>query len=209
MAADSIELVSKAPKVYIETVLVVRPIKVIATILGVLAAIFILVSTAASAWLISRGAREGIWERCVFRSQAANQTRLMDCGHELLTDWVKAPQTLSIISLLVCVGAVVATSVALRTFNLKLKYRLYWVALIGFFIAVGFELISLVAFPIKFLQEISDKERQGTDWSFGWAYIIGWAGAICEFTSGLFLLLDRGADEAIFRENVDEGIEDV
>ncbi|KAH9504443.1 hypothetical protein Btru_063644 [Bulinus truncatus] len=63
---------------------------------------------------------------------------------------------------------------------------------------VAFELISLVIFPIKFLNEMSSSIEG--HWSFGWAYIVGWAGAVSEFAVGLFLLLDKGADELILRQ---------
>jgi len=205
MAGDDIELVSKAPKVMIETVLVVRPIKVFSTIIGFMAALFILMSTGASEWLISEKYQEGIWERCVFTKKNENTTEV-DCGIALPDDWVKAPQTFSLISLLVCVVAVVVSTLGLRSYNLKIKYKLYWVALSAYFIAVGFELVSLISYPLKFLQEVGDNERTD-NWNFGWAYIIGWAGAICEFSAGLCLLIDRGADEIIYRETTDEGEE--
>jgi len=207
MAKDSIELVDKAPKVCIETVVIVRPIKVIACLTGFVAAICILCSTVASAWLVSHEAREGIWERCVFTH--LNETSEMDCGFKLWSEWVKAPQTMSLISLFVCVFGVVVITVALRSSNITIKPKLYWVAIIAFLVAVGFELISLVAYPIKFLQEVSDNERESSEWRFGWSYIVGWAGAICEFSAGIFLLCDRRADEVVYRETVDEGgIED-
>jgi len=207
MAQDSIELVDKAPKVCIETVLIVRPIKVIACVIGFVGALFILCSTAASAWLISDDAREGIWERCVFLQTNATVEE-MDCGFKLLSEWVKAPQTLSLISLFVCVFGVIIITVALRSSSVSLKPKLYWVAIIAFLVAVGFELISLVAYPIKFLQEVGDDQRENGDWKFGWSYIVGWAGALCEFAAGIFLLCDRTADEVIYREVVEEGIEE-
>ncbi|CAL1531303.1 unnamed protein product [Lymnaea stagnalis] len=188
---------NKAPTVIIETVLVVRPIKVVGLLCGVIAVLLLMLSVAATAWLQADGTREGLWERCTYNKTVP---AWLDCDYGLPREWVTACQALCLISLIVCIVAIVFTSIGLRTSNFTIKYKLYWVGLITFFVAVAFELISLVIFPIKFLDEIT--EREEIHWSFGWAYIVGWAGAVSEFAAGLFLLLDRGAEEILYRERV-------
>lgn len=63
---------------------------------------------------------------------------------------------------------------------------------------VGIELMSLLAFPIKFLEEIS--EQAEVHWHFGWGYWVGWASAIFIFVSGLLLVIDKDAEELVYRE---------
>ncbi|CAG5125853.1 unnamed protein product [Candidula unifasciata] len=188
---------SKAPTVSIETVLVVRPIKVIGVLFGVVAVLLLSLSLAATAWLHADGAREGLWERCTYNQTVPDW---VDCGQALPRDWVTICQSLCLVSLIVCVIAIVVASIGLRTANFQAKYRLYWGGLVCFFIAALIEIISLVIFPIKFLDEIENREQ--AHWSFGWAYIVGWVGAVTEFIAGLLLLLDRGAEEIVYKENV-------
>ncbi|BFZ23624.1 hypothetical protein BsWGS_26663 [Bradybaena similaris] len=188
---------SKAPTVFIETVLVVRPIKVIGVLCGVIALLLLSLSVAATSWLYADGAREGLWERCTYNLTVPDW---VDCGQALPRDWVVICQSLCLVSMIICLIAVVLVSVGLRTVNFQAKYKLYWVGLVSFFIAALVEIVSLVIFPIKFLDEIENREQ--AHWSFGWAYIVGWVGAVIEFLAGLLLLLDRGAEEIIYREKV-------
>ncbi|XP_059157618.1 transmembrane protein 47-like [Physella acuta] len=188
---------TKPPAVIIETVLVVRPIKVIGLLCGVIAVLLLMLSVAATAWLQADNTREGLWERCSYNRTNPNS---LNCEMGLPREWISVCQALCLISLIVCIGAIVVTSIGLRTSNFTIKYKLYFTGLVIFFIAVAFELTSLVIFPIKFLDEITNRDE--IHWSFGWAYIVGWAGAVSEFAAGLFLLLDRGAEEVLYRERV-------
>ncbi|GFO34451.1 lens fiber membrane intrinsic protein [Plakobranchus ocellatus] len=197
----------KAPTVYIETLLVVRPIKVIGLMCGIIAVLLLMLSIAATSWLRADDVREGLWERCTY-NYTMTEPNWLDCELGRATEWMTACQALCLMSLITCVIAIIITSVALRNTNFKIKYKLYWAGLITFLVAVLFELISLIIFPVKFLDDISTREQY--HWSFGWAYIVGWVGAVAEFAAGLFLLLDRGAEEIIYRERVlheENGIE--
>lgn len=197
----------KAPTVYIETLLVVRPIKVVGLMCGIIAVLLLMLSIAATSWLHAERTREGLWERCVYNvtnSDYLDECKLADNSR----DWVVACQALCLMSLITCIIAIIITSLALTNTNFKVKYKLYWAGLVAFLIAVLFELVSLIIFPVKFLDEISSRDE--TTWRFGWAYIVGWIGAVAEFAAGLFLLLDKGAEEIIYRERVlheENGIE--
>ncbi|KAH9496531.1 hypothetical protein Btru_043286 [Bulinus truncatus] len=189
------EVEIKSSSVVTETLVVVRPIKIVGLLCGVLAVVLLMLSAAATSWLKTEGVIEGLWTKCVYN---LTDPDVVDCYSDSQRDWVTICQALCIISLIVCLAAIVVTSVGLKTSNFRIKYKLYWIGLIIFFAAVAFELISLVIFPIKFLNEMSSSIEG--HWSFGWAYIVGWAGAVSEFAAGLFLLLDKGADELILRQ---------
>jgi hypothetical protein len=92
---------------------------------------------------------------------------------------------------------------AVNNMDFKMKYKLYWGGISLFFLAVAFQVISLVIFPLKFLEE-NEAAQDESDWSFGWAYIVGWAAAGLQFIAGLFFLLDRGAEELVERERVEQ-----
>ena len=82
--------------------------------------------------------------------------------------------------------------------TLKSKHQLTTLPLPNIFVSDAVQLISLVTFPVKFLEEISD--RPEAHWHFGWAYGIGWGAAIFIFIAGLLLLIDKGAEEVVYRE---------
>jgi len=201
MGEDGKEPLTKAPTVYIETVLITRPIKVLGVVLGAFGILLLAVSTGASAWLDNNAGREGLWTRCKYEDEEVKFN--LTCGWKLIQEWGATPQALTLLSVIGSIVGVACASHALNTTEYKLKYRLYWVALIAFFLAVGVEVLALVYIPIKFIEDIYDFEEK--TWNFGWAYIMGWAGAILEFCAGLFLLIDRGAEEVVYRERVEEG----
>ncbi|RUS88719.1 hypothetical protein EGW08_003534 [Elysia chlorotica] len=67
----------KAPTVYIETLLVVRPIKVVGLMCGIIAVLLLLLSIAATSWLQAERTREGLWEKCVYN--VTNSDYLDEC----------------------------------------------------------------------------------------------------------------------------------
>lgn len=64
--------------------------------------------------------------------------------------------------------------------------------------AVASELIALIVYPIKYIEELEEApgpESQNSDWEFGWAYGIGWGAAIFMFGGAILVLLDKETDE--------------
>ncbi|KAK7490979.1 hypothetical protein BaRGS_00017851 [Batillaria attramentaria] len=184
-----------APTTTIETLVVVRPLKVIAVVLAALAMMLMMLSVAATTWLEANSVREGLWEKCTFRE---NETDMVDCDINVPRDWLQACRALCMIAMILTFIGIIVASVGLRSENFRFKYRYYVVSMVIWFSAVGIQLISLVTFPIKFLDEIDDRAQ--LHWEFGWAYGVGWGAAVFIFVSGILLLIDKGAEEIIYRE---------
>ena len=76
--------------------------------------------------------------------------------------------------------------------------------------SVIFNATAFIIFPVKFDEELEKMDIE--DWSFGWAYGLGWAVSILFLGSAFLLWLDKDTDEIIFREKTsynNEGIEEV
>jgi hypothetical protein len=60
------------------------------------------------------------------------------------------------------------------------------------------EVISLIVFPIKYIEEA---EADGvTHYEFGWGYGVGWGATIFMLGSGILLWCDRNGEEVLYRE---------
>ncbi|KAL8609981.1 hypothetical protein ACOMHN_029474 [Nucella lapillus] len=184
-----------APTTTIETLVIVRPLKVIAVILAALAMLLILLSVAATTWLEANTVRQGLWEKCRYRD---NHTDTLDCDLALRTAWLQVCRSLCLLAMILIFFGIVVTSAGLRTANFRNKSRYYLVGMILWFLADALELSSLVTYPIKFLDNIT--EHSELHWQFGWAYGVGWGGAIFVFLAGLLLLIDKGSEEVVYRE---------
>lgn len=185
-----------APTTQIETVTVVRPLKVMALVCGVLAIILLIISTASTAWLEAEGYRQGLWEECEWDPRDIDNT--MNCRANPQKDWILACASLSIIAMLVvCIGTIL-TGIGLVTNNANKKYIYYRIAMYLMFFAVVCMVIGLIVFPAKFMTEIN--ERGKTEWFFAWAYGVAWGGAIFIFGAAILLLLDKESEEIYYRE---------
>ena len=69
---------------------------------------------------------------------------------------------------------------------------------------------SLIIYPVKYDDELERLDIN--DWTFGWAYGLGWVVSVMFMGSAFLLWLDKDTDEIIFREKTsynNEGIEEV
>lgn len=64
--------------------------------------------------------------------------------------------------------------------------------------AVVLMIISLIVFPVMFMQEI--KQREKPEWFFGWAYGLAWGATIFLFGAAILLLVDKESEEVFYRE---------
>ncbi|KAK6176312.1 hypothetical protein SNE40_014617 [Patella caerulea] len=190
-----------APTVAIETVIIVRPLKVIAVLCGCVALFLMMLSIAATTWLEADGRREGLWELC---RRTDTDGMEIECIKNQPRAWIEACRALCLMALAVCLCAVIVACVGLKTERFRWKYHYYKAAMIIMFIAVTLQAISLIIFPVKFLEEITQKEE--VRWEFGWAYGIGWGSAIFMLGASILLLIDRDNEEVMYREKTNHNI---
>lgn len=194
-----------APTVSIETVIVVRPMKVMAVMLGFVAILLMILVVGASSWVKVSVYREGLWDRCYITGPGR-----ITCQEGEERSWILACRALCVLAGALCFVAGVVTSRGLCAMTFRKRYRCYFVAMLIYFLAVFFNITALIIFPIKYDEEL---RRNGIkEWVFGWAYGLGWGVTVIILISAFLLWLDKDADEIIFREKTsynNEGIEEV
>jgi len=198
-----------APTTTIETVTVVRPLKVIALICLIISVILLIVCLATTTWLKAGDFRTGLFEECsVARTAGATASPKLPKAAPPLGEcqpvkyrgkvYIQATAALLVIAGIVTVIAIIMTILGLTTQNPNRKYLFYRVAMYLALIAVLFELIGLVVFPVCFYMELKD---WGTlPWEFDWSYGVAWGAALFAFGSSLLLICDKEHEEIYYKE---------
>ncbi|CAH1774993.1 unnamed protein product [Owenia fusiformis] len=175
-----------------ETVTVVRPLKVMALVCGIISILLIIISIASTEWLTADGNyRQGLWQDC-------QDGREPVCQNNPAKAWIQACAALCIITLIFATGATILTVFGLLSKNSVWKFRFYRIAMIIMFFCVLCQVISLIVFPAMFMQEIQSLGK--SQWMFGWSYGVGWGAAIFLFGGAILLLMDKESEEIYYRE---------
>lgn len=191
-----------APTTTIETVTVVRPLKVIAFICGLIVILLMILCLASSNWLTAEKFRQGLWEQCIDDDSPLplpfNIEKKPGCYPARSVSYIQGAAALCVITLIFDIGATVMTGCGLCSKDPIRKYKLYRYALYVMVGALLSILIALVIYPACFAAEIEESNRQV--WEFGWAYGVGWGAAIFLFGAILLLLCDKETDEIYYKE---------
>ncbi|GFQ65138.1 transmembrane protein 47 [Trichonephila clavata] len=191
-----------APSTTIETVTVVRPLKVIAFICGLIVILLMILCLASSNWLTAEKFRQGLWEQCV--DNGAMQPLPFElkvkpgCYPARKVPYIQWAAALCVITLLLDILATVMTGMGLCSKDPTRKYTLYRFALYVMVGALLSVLIALVIYPACFASEIERSNR--SVWEFGWAYGVAWGAAIFLFGAILLLLCDKETEEIYYKE---------
>ncbi|CAG0895827.1 unnamed protein product [Darwinula stevensoni] len=191
-----------APTTTIETVTIVRPLKVIAFICGAIVVLLMVLALASTDWLLSNGWRQGLFEHCVEDGApeplpfGINQKK--GCYRARNEPYIMASAGLCIVALLLDVFGTFLTGMGLWTKDPIKKYKYYRLALYVMVAALLSVLIALVVYPVCFTGEL-DKGNRNL-WEFGWAYGVGWGAAIFLFGSIVLLICDKESEEIYFKE---------
>lgn len=187
-----------APTQQIESITVVRPLKVMAMICGIVGILLLTIATASTYWLEADGYRQGLWEVCKNNPITGD----FECSSNEMKPWITACAALSIVTLVVSLVAVILNGVGLQSADPKTKYKFYRVAMYVMFVAIVCLVVSLMLFPIMFMQEIDvwSTENQIDKWYFSWAYGLAWGGCIFLIGAAILLLVDKESEEIFYRE---------
>ncbi|CAG0913329.1 unnamed protein product [Notodromas monacha] len=192
-----------APTTTIETVTIVRPLKVIAFICGVIVMLLLVLSLASSEWLLAQGWRQGLFKHCVSP----------DAIHPLPFGWLSteagcfrvpfrtyiiACSIMFIFALLLDAFGTLLTGLGLWSQDSTRKYKYYKIALYVMTAALILVLMALVLYPICFGIEMRFGNRDL--WEFGWAYGVGWGASIFLFGGIVLLLVDKESEEIYYKE---------
>ncbi|KAL3862561.1 hypothetical protein ACJMK2_008521 [Sinanodonta woodiana] len=190
---DVSESTKMAPTVSIETIMVIRPFKVMAMLLGFIAVLLLMLSIGATSWIYADGKREGLWQVC------AVEGAYMDCAqNNTERDWIYACRSLCLIAITTCFIGAIVVCIGLQAQSFQSRYRHYVLGMMIYFLAILFQSTALIIFPIKLDEELFEKDVER--WAFGWAYGIGWVTVVIMTTAALLICFDKDTDEIIYRE---------
>jgi hypothetical protein len=181
---------------------VVKPLKVIACICGLVGVILTVIAITTAHWLEATGFSQGLWEYCVIDSRASDAVE--KCTSTTDKVWIvvctalciAALVTSAIASLLACIG--LCTNQAKRT----VRRAFFCAAASIMFFALASLLAAVILYPIMFISEISDyrNEFNISQWFFSWSYGVAWGAAIFLFGSAVLLAIGRETQTVMYRE---------
>nr|XP_022344985.1 uncharacterized protein LOC111137691 [Crassostrea virginica] len=193
-----------APTASMETVVVVRIIKVVAAMLLGASLLVSVLSIATSAWIKSNARQEGLWTDCMSPTGSILE---YECTANKPRGWLDACRILICVALALDLIGFIMVTFGIQTLNFGLKYKYYNISIIILFLAVIPQLIVVIMFPVKYNEELN-----GADWVVGWSYVAAVVSAILVLAGAILVLIDRGADESLIREKTcyynDESIEE-
>uniref|UniRef100_A0A8R1XRN1 Uncharacterized protein n=1 Tax=Onchocerca volvulus TaxID=6282 RepID=A0A8R1XRN1_ONCVO len=186
----------EAQSTTIETVTVIRPLKVIALMCLFVAFILLILCLSTTWWLRSGGFRTGLWLECT--SSDLTQSTIAGGPPPGRCQKVHRNAALLITAAVFTFFAFFLNVFGLRSRDLHWKYVFYkfatYISLFGVFL----ELISLIVFPVCFYVEM--KNFGYRNWEFDWSYGVAWGATLFSFSASLSLICDKEHEEVYFKE---------
>ncbi|KRZ08952.1 Transmembrane protein 47 [Trichinella zimbabwensis] len=191
----------------IETVTIIRPLKIISLICECLALALLILALCTSSWLKTGCCfRTGLFRECV-SDDVSTDTKLplespapgqCQSSRIVYKAYFQTAAAFLILAALCIVSCIFATVLGLKATSLGRKYLYYKIAMYLALIAVISELISLIVFPVCFYLELENWVV--TSWEFDWSYGIAWGTTICTFFACLMLICDKEHEEIYYKE---------
>ncbi|GAB6031387.1 hypothetical protein CHUAL_009169 [Chamberlinius hualienensis] len=186
---------------YLDQVLV-NAREVITCVCGLIVLLLMILCLASPDWLLTDKFRQGLWVHCIADDAPTplpfNLTERGGCFNVRHKGYIQASATLCVLCLLFDVVATAMTAFGLFIKDPGFKRRLYRLAVYIMVGALVNILIALIVYPSCFGMELETSNRRV--WEFGWAYGVGWGGAIFLFGAIVLLLCDKNQGEVYYRE---------
>jgi len=196
-----------APTTAIETVLVVRPLKVTAFACGFVATFLLIVSISVTAWLTTDDVRRGLWSVC---DRGPNNTvnctpinlevfedGILSMADQIVPGWYLGVAILMTSGLVIGLIATILCGVGLLSSSIDRKYKYYRSSMYIMILAVIALVTGLIVLPVMFSKRINIEE---SDWYFAWAYGVAWGGTIFQIGHAVLLYIDKETEEIFFEE---------
>ncbi|CAG0881851.1 unnamed protein product [Cyprideis torosa] len=191
-----------APTTTIETVTIVRPLKVIALICGIIVILLLILALASTNWLLAKGWRQGLFMHCIEEGAPWPLPFEVDsppgCHRARGEPYIIVCAIFMVVALCLDVFASALTAFGLWTQDSNKKYKYYRMALYAMISTLLSVLLTLIIYPICFHGELGKGNR--SVWEFGWAYGVGWGSAIFLFGGVILLLCDKESEEIYVKE---------
>uniref|UniRef100_A0A915E064 Uncharacterized protein n=1 Tax=Ditylenchus dipsaci TaxID=166011 RepID=A0A915E064_9BILA len=202
-AEDKAEM--NAQMTTIETVTVVRPLKVISLICLIVSLILLLLSLLTTYWLKTHFFHTGLFLECLDNSAGAglNPVPFGPAPGTCQTPsrnaaFITAVAVLIIFAEVLTFLALCANVFGLKSNDLHRKYVFYKAATYMVLVAVLCELVSLIGFPVVFFFFMN--EYGVRSWEFDWSYGVAWGAMLFGFGASLLLICDKEHEEVYHKE---------
>jgi len=189
----------------IETVTVVRPLKVISLVCLLISLCLLLISLWSDYWLKTHSFHTGLFRECVDDVPGAG---LNPVPFGPAPGNCQAPSrnsffiTLVVVLLVIAAAAtgfaVIVNALGLKSNDLHKKFVFYKIATYLTLLSVLCELVSLVGFPICFFLTMNTYGLR--NWEFDWSYGIAWGSMLFAFGATLLLICDKEHEEVYMKE---------
>lgn len=150
-----------APQVIFETVVVTRPLKVIAFTCCVITCIILVAATSTADWMLAEGWREGLFQQCISEGAALplpfDMTPQVGCSSARSAGYLGACAALVIIGLITDFFGTVMTALGLRSTDPNKKYKYYKVAIYALLAALVALLLAAIIYPVSFSKELAQE----------------------------------------------------
>jgi hypothetical protein len=197
-----------APTATLETVTIVRPLKVIALICSFFVDLLMLLCLLSTNWLTTNKYRQGLWQYCI----DTDSPRPLPFG---LTDpdgqcywgrdaaYIRLSGFFCVACFLLAFTATILTGFGLSSRDPNRKYTFYRFALYINLAALLAIICALTLYPAFFYTELHHSNSVPANrplWYFGWAYGVGWGAAIFLIGAALLLVCDKETEEIYYKE---------
>ena len=197
--------VMNAQMTTIETVTVVRPLKVISLICLIVSLILLILSLVTTYWLKTHSFHTGLFEECVDDISGASLNpipfgpapgKCQNPSKNYVFTTIVA--VLMLIAAASTLFALLVNALGLKSDDLHRKFIFYKIATYFSLLSVFCELSSLVGFPIVFF--FSMNEYGVRNWEFDWSYGVAWGAMLFAFGASLLLICDKEHEEVYHKE---------
>ncbi|CAD5209492.1 unnamed protein product [Bursaphelenchus okinawaensis] len=195
----------------IETVTVVRPMKVIALICLILSFILLIIALSTKSWVGSNQFHTGLFQECTAESQTgsnspANIVPVPDAPapgtcEAISRDnlvYVKAVVGLLIVAVLATSIGFLTNLLGLKTNDLHKKHAFYKIATYSALFSVLCQLTALIVYPVCFFFTMNMYGIR--NWAFDWSYGVAFGAMLITFGASLMLICDKEHDEVYYKE---------
>lgn len=198
-----------APTAKLETVVVHSPVKTLAYLFNIFAAIISVLSVTGSFWIQeSYYHRYGLWQECKVANGTAQEFSDSDpFNNEHLSCFLYNKVWTQLCGALVTVATICAGfGVALILFGFNhserqdRKMKFYRSALFVYFTGFFCLVLACTIYPLHFISELGYGNE--ATWYFGWSYGAAWSAAIFLLLAAVLLICDRNREEVFYKETL-------
>uniref|UniRef100_A0AC34FYH2 Uncharacterized protein n=1 Tax=Panagrolaimus sp. ES5 TaxID=591445 RepID=A0AC34FYH2_9BILA len=189
----------------IETVTVVRPLKIISLICLLISLILLIICLSTTYWLRTQSFHTGLFRECVDNNDLGLMAPVVGApmpgkchGINRKAPYITAVAVMNLIALGFTFIAFVANVLGLKSNDLHRKHLYYKAAFILALLSVLLMLVALIVFPACFFVGMSSYGSRV--WEFDWSYGIAWGAMLFCFGALLLLICDKEHEEVYYKE---------